>query len=278
MRFLLAVRLLLGLALLLPGLQKAGHPTEFAQMLANYRMLPPFLEAPLAFAVPRLEIGVGLCLLSGLLLRPAAALSGGLALGFTVFVGSALARGLDITCGCFSGAARVSWAHLVFDLALLGGSLALLRWGADRWCGERRGSEKRRRFAGAVGAVLLLGSFLLVPAPRPVSPSAVPALLFDPPRLDLGAVRPGQKVERTVRYQNIGSERLDIHWVQASCRCTVPRPSKQTLASGESGELSVVYQARAGESKPRQSVKVYQRGRTVPAVLEVEAQLVDEAR
>jgi uncharacterized membrane protein YphA (DoxX/SURF4 family) len=50
-----------------------------------------------------LEILLGLCLLLGLVVRPAAIVSCVLFLAFVVGISSAWARGLSIECGCFGG-------------------------------------------------------------------------------------------------------------------------------------------------------------------------------
>ena len=127
------------------------------------------------------------------------------------------------------------------------------------------------------GLLLIVGSLptlvYLLSGPQaslPLSPtSAPPALTFDPPSLELGDVRPGQKVTRTVTYRNTGDQALNIVWVQSSCGCTVAQPEKRSLAVGESGRLTVAYQAREPGEPIRQTIRVYQRGRQVPAMLQV---------
>jgi len=49
---------------------------------------------------------------------------------FTIAVGSALARNLDISCGCFhtDGGASVGLSLLLRDLALLAACVLLLLW------------------------------------------------------------------------------------------------------------------------------------------------------
>jgi hypothetical protein len=51
----------------------------------------------------------------------------GLLAAFTVAVGSAVLRGLDIDCGCFgTGSGPASWLTVMRNLALLAAAVALL--------------------------------------------------------------------------------------------------------------------------------------------------------
>jgi hypothetical protein len=115
---------LVSAVLALAGLLKLQDPMAFALAIANYDLLPRQALQPLAFLLPPLEIVTALALLSPRYRRAAWMLAAGLFLLFAGAVGSALARGLDVSCGCFGGAARVSWLHLVANLALL----ALCLW------------------------------------------------------------------------------------------------------------------------------------------------------
>jgi hypothetical protein len=46
---------------------------------------------------------------------------------FTVAVGSAVVRGINITCGCFgAGSGPVTWMTVIRDVALLAASAAIL--------------------------------------------------------------------------------------------------------------------------------------------------------
>lgn len=87
----------------------------------------------------------------------------------------------------------------------------------------------------------------------------------------------GSTVRRTVRYTNTGQETLDIVWVQASCRCTVPQPDKRKLAPGESGELRIEYHASEDNPEIVQRVKVFEQGRSSPATVEVRGRVAPQA-
>lgn len=134
----LLARLLVGGVFVYAGAPKAIHPEQFALAINNYRLLPDNLVSLVALIVPWLEVVVGGCLLSGLLTRAAAWLAGLLSAAFAVAVASAVMRGLDIECGCFSGSAPADWAHVGFNLVILGVSIYLARVGAGAWSADAR--------------------------------------------------------------------------------------------------------------------------------------------
>jgi putative oxidoreductase len=106
---------LLGMA----AVTKLMQPESFALDIANYKLLPRQALQPLAYLLPPWEAVVALALFSKTYRRAAWLLAGALFLLFAGAVGSAVARGLDISCGCFGGAMTVSWVHLVVNLVLV---------------------------------------------------------------------------------------------------------------------------------------------------------------
>ncbi|MBI5069754.1 MAG: DoxX family membrane protein [Deltaproteobacteria bacterium] len=116
---LLAARLFLAGIFLWAAATKLPDMATFATDVANYRLLPPALVPWAASAVVGVEVVVGLALLAGVWLRPAA-LAGALLLAFfTGGLSQALLRGIDLTCGCFGGNDPATWLTVVRDLAML---------------------------------------------------------------------------------------------------------------------------------------------------------------
>ncbi len=103
----LLARAILGGALLVAGGLKALHPYQAAAAVRAYELLPVSLANPVGYALPWIEIGVGLILILGLYIRLGALLGAGMMLIFIIGVGSAWARGLSIDCGCFGGGGAV---------------------------------------------------------------------------------------------------------------------------------------------------------------------------
>jgi uncharacterized membrane protein YphA (DoxX/SURF4 family) len=129
---LIAARLVLAAVFVVAGALKLRDPAGLASDITNYQLIPAL--APLLAAVlPAVEIVVGVALLAlGAPWRRAAALcAAALMVMFTAAAGTALARGLDVACGCFGSAGgAVGWTTMVRDLALL--AAAVLVVGLER--------------------------------------------------------------------------------------------------------------------------------------------------
>ncbi len=117
----LACRLIVGGVFVYASLDKLAHPQAFAEVIHNYRLVPYVLLHPAALLLPMVEFVVGVALILGLARRGGALISGLLPIVFMVGIGSALVRGLDISCGCFNtdGGHAVGVSLLLRDLLLL---------------------------------------------------------------------------------------------------------------------------------------------------------------
>ena len=126
----LGLRLLLGGVFVWASVDKIQHPSEFARGIYNYRLLPVPLVNLMAITMPWIEAMAGLLVIAGLWVRSAALVLAVLLGVFILAIAEGLARGLDITCGCFSVSAqgsRLSWDLLLRDLALLAVGIYLIR-------------------------------------------------------------------------------------------------------------------------------------------------------
>ncbi len=126
------------------SLDKLSHPDGFAQAVYHYRMVPMTLLHPFALLLPMVELVLGIALILGWARRGAALLGGTLSLVFIVALSIALARGLDISCGCFhtDGGHQVGMSLLVRDAVLL---LACLPPLILERCGPEMDSIFRRK-------------------------------------------------------------------------------------------------------------------------------------
>ena len=120
-----AARLLLGALFLWASVTKVPDMAAFAESVANYRIVPPSLVPVVAAAVVGVEIAAGVALMLNVWARPAALLLAGLLAVFTVGLASALARGIDLACGCFGGTDAATWWTVLRDLGLLAWALAV---------------------------------------------------------------------------------------------------------------------------------------------------------
>ncbi len=124
---LFAFRLIVGGVFIWSGILKAIHPLDFAQNVSAYKVFPGWMSLAIAACLPWVETAAGVLLVGGLFRRGAALVTSGMLAGFIILVAGTMARGLDLTCGCFGSlSGRVGWPLLVQDIVLLYLSLNLL--------------------------------------------------------------------------------------------------------------------------------------------------------
>jgi hypothetical protein len=126
------------------ALPKLAEPGRFMEDLANYRVLPDALLAPVAVGLPILELLCALTLLAGPYVAGSAALTSALLFGFAAAMAQARARGIDLECGCFGAESRaqVSWEQVLRNVVYALGAL----WVAV----SSRGTQPTRAAAQAV--------------------------------------------------------------------------------------------------------------------------------
>jgi uncharacterized membrane protein YphA (DoxX/SURF4 family) len=117
--FALFCRLTLAIIFFYAGIEKILHPQEFAVAIYNYQLLPGFAINLMAVVLPWLEVFIAVSLVLGIYARGAALISALLFLIFAMALTINLARGLDISCGCFGASSgNISWFYLGRDLSL----------------------------------------------------------------------------------------------------------------------------------------------------------------
>jgi putative oxidoreductase len=120
-------RLILAGIFLYAAVEKIIEQAEFAIAIYNYQLLRDFAVNALAVILPCLEIIIAACLVAGIYVRGAALISSALFLTFAAALTISLARGLDISCGCFGAASgNINWLYLARDLSLLAISIFVL--------------------------------------------------------------------------------------------------------------------------------------------------------
>jgi putative oxidoreductase len=123
------VRTILGAIFIYAALLKIADPVAFAGSVAAYRILPYFASYLTAAVLPFVELTCGLLLVCGYRVKVGALIIAVMNLVFMVALASAIARGLDIDCGCFKqGGAKTSpWIALARDVVFLAMSLFVLK-------------------------------------------------------------------------------------------------------------------------------------------------------
>jgi len=128
----LLCRLLLGGVLFVAGGLKAFKPSESAGAVAAYKILPTDIAHLIGYALPWLEVALGILLIIGLTTRLAAIAGTAVMIIFIAAIISVWARGILIDCGCFGGggeidpskAAEARQAYLIEILRDLGLALS----------------------------------------------------------------------------------------------------------------------------------------------------------
>jgi len=146
----LLLRLYLGGVFIAACWYKIAEPDAFALSIATYDILPLGLINAMAITLPWIELVCGVCLILGWWTRAAALAVAGMMVMFIVALASALARDLQLSCGCFASAEadeEINAATMVRDLLWLAGAGFVLvvddgRWGLDGLVRFRRGRER----------------------------------------------------------------------------------------------------------------------------------------
>ncbi|MBA3035045.1 MAG: DoxX family membrane protein [Desulfobacterium sp.] len=106
-------RIVLGLVFIYASYDKLLHPAAFAKIIYNYQILPNELINLSAIFLPWLELATGCLLLSGVWLPGSVFISNVLLILFFCVLIYNKARGLDISCGCFSTSSKsISYSNL----------------------------------------------------------------------------------------------------------------------------------------------------------------------
>jgi len=110
-----------GVLMIGAGLAKIGNPAGFAAQVHNFQLVPVAVENLIAICLPWIELVAGMALVLAIRARAGALLSTALLAVFTLAVMIALARGMDIECGCFgtADASRVGWIKAGQNLLML---------------------------------------------------------------------------------------------------------------------------------------------------------------
>ena len=123
-------RQILGWTLIVAGALKLPWPESSVQAVRAYQLLPFDLTRPVGYALPVIEVVIGLLLVIGLFTRVASWLGVAVMAAFVVGIAWVWAHGLSIDCGCFGGGGEVEdgMARYPWDIARDVGLMACGVW------------------------------------------------------------------------------------------------------------------------------------------------------
>lgn len=110
-------------------------PQLFSEAVKAFKVFDPKSQESLiqlaTFVVPWIELVAGVALVLGVWTRAAAGVLGALLVGFIYLIVQALARGLNIECGCFGKLSpfcpkKIGWCNIVQNGAMLASALVII--------------------------------------------------------------------------------------------------------------------------------------------------------
>ena len=140
------VRWYLGSLFIGACVHKIAEPASFALDIATYDILPLAGINLMAICLPWIELIAGVLLIAGWRIRGASVVIAGMMLVFLVALCSALARGLDMSCGCFASQGTeddpISRMTVIRDLVWLSLCIFVIAFdrglvGLDGWFGRK---------------------------------------------------------------------------------------------------------------------------------------------
>lgn len=139
----LSSRIVLGGVMLVAGAVKLPDPASSVRAVRAYQALPEAVVPMVGYALPIVELILGVMLIIGALTRTAAVTTAALQVVFIAGISWAWIQGLEIDCGCFGGGGELEGASkkYPFDIARDVGFIALAvaawKWPAHRWSVDR---------------------------------------------------------------------------------------------------------------------------------------------
>ncbi len=126
----LVLRVLMGAWFVYAGALKifGSGLDRFVTDIGNYKLVTGHAAIATAYLIPWVEVVAGLCFMLGILRKGAWLAMLGLVLAFSISVGSAWWRGLDISCGCLGGVEKISYWRKAAEFAVYFAVLGYLAW------------------------------------------------------------------------------------------------------------------------------------------------------
>jgi len=108
------LRIYVGCFFIYASLSKIPYPAQFAEAIANYRLIPYIFLNIGAIILPWIELVAGLFLVTGFKLRSSVIVIGLLLIMFDVMILVNMSWGAPITCGCYDAVGEpIGWKKVL---------------------------------------------------------------------------------------------------------------------------------------------------------------------
>lgn len=102
----------------------------------------------------------------------------------------------------------------------------------------------------------------------------LPVFTFRETMHDFGTVIEGEKVSFSFKFENTGNMDLIISNVSASCGCTATKYTKETVAPGNSGIVTVTFDSRRRKGFQNKTITVAANTQPNKVVLRIKAKVI----
>jgi uncharacterized membrane protein YphA (DoxX/SURF4 family) len=127
-----ALRVILGIIFIYASVGKLFRAEDFAKAILRYEFLPLFFVNIMAITMPWVEFFTGVLLILGIFRKASSLLASASLVVFLIALISAFARGLDISCGCFSLEETSSKGDIIYrivqDFFMLAGAIVIYKF------------------------------------------------------------------------------------------------------------------------------------------------------
>jgi putative oxidoreductase len=115
-----ALRIYLGYFFIYASLSKIPHPAQFAEAIADYRLIPYMFLNLGAVILPWIELVAGLFLIIGFKSRSSIIVIGLLLIMFDIMILINMVRGAPISCGCYDIVGEpIGWKKVLENMLML---------------------------------------------------------------------------------------------------------------------------------------------------------------